>query len=398
MRMIPYSKQWIDDEDINAVINVLKGSWLTQGPVVEQFEHAIAKYCGAKYAVAVVNGTAALHLACLAAGLGKEHKLWTSPNTFVASANCALYCGAGPDFVDIDPLTYNMSIDALERKLFEAETNSNLPKVLVPVHFAGQSCEMERIYYLSKKSHFTVIEDACHAIGGSYKGNKIGSCEFSDMAVFSFHPVKHITTGEGGMITTNNKEIYETLLLLRSHGIVRDPKVYKNKDMAFTRKESNLWYYEMHTMGFNYRITDFQCALGISQLNKLDSFVSRRRKIASMYNEAFKGTPNLKIPVEMEGVLSAYHLYTVQIDFIKLGITRNDLMKKLKAMNIGTQVHYIPVHLQPYYRRRFNYKKGEFYASEEYYSKALSLPLYPEMTDNDVNYVISGIKQIFGGG
>jgi UDP-4-amino-4,6-dideoxy-N-acetyl-beta-L-altrosamine transaminase len=404
MKIIPYGRQWVEEEDIRAVVKVLQSEHLTQGPVIERFESAVAKYCGAKYAVAVSSGTAALHIACLAARLGKGDILWTSPNTFVASANCALYCGAKPDFVDISPHTYNMSVDAMEAKLYEAKKNDSLPKVVVPVHFGGQSCEMERIYYLSKKFNFTIIEDASQAIGGSYKGDKIGSCSHSDMTVFSFHPVKHITTGEGGAITTNNQDLYETLLLLRTHGITKDPAKFINKDLAFVNSSfsnsqstihnpqlPNPWYYEMQELGFNYRITDIQCALGLSQLNKLDAFIEKRRSIAAKYDEAFKDIEWIKVPVEPEASRSTYHLYVVQIDFDKLGKNRSQVMTILREKGVGTQVHYIPVHLQPYYRNKFGYKEGDYPATEQYYKRCLSLPIFPLLSDGEIDMIINSL-------
>lgn len=385
MNIIPYSRQWIDEEDINAVANILRGNWLTQGPTIEQFERAVAEYCGVKYAVAVSSGTAALHIACLAAGLGTDDILWTSPNTFVASSNCALYCGAHPDFVDIAPRTYNVDVDALEVKLSNVERTGSLPKIVVPVHFAGQSCEMERVQQLSKKYNFTVIEDACHAIGGSYKGSKIGSCKFSDMTVFSFHPVKIITTGEGGMVLTNNKDLYQKLILLRTHGITRDT--------FFMEDESDGdWYYQQIELGMNYRITDIQAALGLSQFRRIDEFVTRRNELAERYNRVLSDLP-LTLPCQHPDTYSAFHLYVVRLKLNKLKKTRKMIFDLLRQKRIGVNVHYIPVHTQPYYRR-LGFSFGQFPESERYYNEALTLPLFPAMTDNEQDYVISSLREV----
>lgn len=383
--MIPYSRQNINDEDINAVINVLKSDWLTQGPVIKQFEYAVAEYCGAKYAVAVSNGTAALHIACLAAGLGKDALLLTSPNTFIASANCALYCGAKPDFVDIDPLTYNMSIDAMEAKLSKAKKNGYLPKIVIPVHFAGQSCEMDRIYHLSKKYKFTVIEDACHAIGGSYKGTKIGSCKFSDMTVFSFHPVKIITTGEGGMVLTNNKDFYQRLTRLKTHGITKDFK-------SMEKESEGHWYYQQIELGMNYRITDIQAALGLSQLRRIDKFVSRRRELAQRYNELLSDFP-LILPWQHKDTFSAFHLYIVRLRLDKIKKSRREVFEELRQKGIGVNVHYIPVHTQPFYQK-LGFKWGDFPHAENYYKEAISIPIYYGLTNENQDFVISTLRNV----
>jgi UDP-4-amino-4,6-dideoxy-N-acetyl-beta-L-altrosamine transaminase len=384
---------------------VLRSDWLTQGPKIKEFENAIAAYCGAKYAVAVSSGTAALHIACLAAGLGKDDTLWTSPNTFVASANCALYCGAKPDFVDINSLTYNIDIDKLEAKLIEASKTDSLPKIVIPVHFAGQSCEMEQIYDLSKKYNFKIIEDACHALGGSYKNKKIGSCEFSDMTVFSFHPVKTLTTGEGGMILTNNEELYEKLLLLGTHGITKTPEKFTNKDLAFDRpyftnpkseidnlQSVNPWYYEQIDLGMNYRITDIQAALGLSQLDRIDGFIVRRRELVRRYNELFSDFP-LTIPWQCSDARSAFHLYVVRLKLDKIKKTRKEVFEELREKGIGANVHYIPVHTQPYYRR-LGFSCGQFPEAEKYYEEAITLPLYPSMTEKEQGYVVSTLREV----
>ena len=309
--MINYGKQNINAEDIEAVINVLKSDFLTQGPIIEQFEHKVAEYCGAKYAVAVSNATAALHIACLSAGLKKNEVVWTSPNTFVASANCALYCGGKVDFVDINESTYNMDVTILEEKLKNVEIK---PKIVIPVHFAGQSCEMEKIYELSKKYGFKIIEDASHAIGADYKNSKVGSCKYSDMTVFSFHPVKIITTGEGGMILTNSEKLYEKLKLYRSHGITRNKLLMKNNF-------DEPWYYEQIDLGFNYRITDMQAALGKSQMDRLDEFVDKRRVLAQKYDELLKDTKVIT-PYQDANAKSSWHLYVIKIDFQNINISK----------------------------------------------------------------------------
>jgi UDP-4-amino-4,6-dideoxy-N-acetyl-beta-L-altrosamine transaminase len=384
MNYIPYGKHSISEQDIQAVIEVLKSDLITQGPRVEKFERAVADYCGAKYAVAVSNGTAALHLACLAAGLTEGNTLWTSPNTFVASANCALYCGASPDFVDISPITYNMDENLLEKKLLKAEKNDKIPQIVIPVHFSGKSCDMEKIYYLSKKYNFVVIEDASHAIGGSYKNSKIGSCRFSDMAVFSFHPVKIITSGEGGMILTNRKDYYDKLVLYRTHGIVKDPQFMESPT-------EGVWYYQQVALGMNYRITDIQAALGLSQLKRIDDFVSRRQEIAARYDNLLEGLP-LKIPVRQSYSHSAFHLYVVQLDLENIKLSRRMLFERIRDDGISLNVHYIPVHLQPYYRR-LGFKESDFPHAEQYYKQAATLPIYFDMTDNDQVRVVDSLKR-----
>lgn len=383
--MIPYSRHWIDENDIKAVFDVLKSDWLTQGPTIEQFEQSVAEYCGAKYAVAVSSGTAALHIACLAAELGKGDTLWTSPNTFVASANCALYCGAKPDFVDIDSLTYNMSVNSLEAKLSTSKKNGVLPRIVIPVHFAGQSCEMEKVQQLSKKYNFTIIEDACHAIGGSYKGGKIGSCEFSDMTVLSFHPVKIVTTGEGGMVLTNNKDLYQKLMLLRTHGITRDT-------FSMEDESDGDWYYQQIELGMNYRITDIQAALGLSQFRRIGKFVAHRHELAERYNKVLSGLP-LTLPWQHPDTYSAFHLYVVRLKLNKLKKTRKMIFDLLRQKGIGVNVHYIPVHTQPYYRR-LGFSFGQFPESERYYEEAITLPLFPLMTEEEQDYIISALREI----
>jgi len=383
---ISYGRQSVDDRDIFSVVKTLRSDYLTQGPEIKEFEDAIAEYCGAKYAVAVSSGTAALHIACLVAGLGKGDTLWTSPNTFVASANCALYCSAKPDFVDINYLTYNMDVDKLEAKLIKAAEADTLPKVVIPVHFTGQSCEMERINDLSKKYNFKIIEDACHALGGSYKNKKIGSCEFSDMAVFSFHPVKSLTTGEGGMILTNNEELYEKLLYLRSHGITRESKFMEGNS-------DGPWYYQQIDLGMNYRITDIQASLGISQLKRIDYFVSKRHELAQQYNKSLSGLP-LILPYQHPDNYSAFHLYVVRLKLDKINKTRKEVFELLREKGIGVNVHYIPVHIQPYYKER-GFEYGQYPEAENYYEEAISLPLYPLMAENEQNRVVGSLCELF---
>lgn len=385
MNLIPYGRQYIIEDDILAVEEVLRSDWLTQGPTIEKFENAMAKYVGAKYAIAVSSATAALHIACLAVGLEQGDYLLTSPNTFVASANCGLYAGANVDFVDIDPRTYNLSVSELEEKLRIAKGNGKLPKVIVPVHFSGQSCPMERIAQLSREYGFYVIEDASHALGGSYEGNKVGSNKFSDMTVFSFHPVKIITSGEGGMITTNNEELYQRLIRLRSHGIIRDPGL-------MTGDSEGPWYYEQIELGYNYRMTDIQAALGLSQLSRVDQIVERRNMLALRYDEALRGLP-LILPLVAQEVYSAFHLYVVQINLERLNKTRMRVFEELRDAGINVNVHYIPVHTQPYYQK-LGFKKGDFPWSENYYERAITLPLYYGLTVEDQDYVIQKVKEV----
>lgn len=380
--MIYYGKQSIDEEDINSVIDVLKSDFLTQGPVIEKFEKAVAKYCGAKYAVAVTNATSALHIACLAAGLGKGDMLWTSPITFTASANCGIYCGADVDFVDIDDNSYDMSVTALKEKL---EKSKIKPKVVIPVHLAGQSCEMQEIYDLSKQYGFTVIEDASHAIGADYKDTKVGCCKYSDMTVFSFHPVKIITTGEGGMVLTNSEELYKKLTLYRSHCITRDENL-------MTKEADGPWYYQQIGLGFNYRMTELQAALGLSQLAKVDKFVARRRQLAERYNELLKDLP-LKLPYQNTDTDSSWHLYIVRVDFNKVKKTKKQIFAEMKAKGVCLNLHYIPVHTQPYYQN-LGFKHGDFPVSEKYYEEAFTLPLYYSLTDEQQDCVVNALKEV----
>ncbi|WP_019551934.1 UDP-4-amino-4,6-dideoxy-N-acetyl-beta-L-altrosamine transaminase [Propionispira raffinosivorans] len=380
--MIFYGKQDINQTDINQVIDVLKSDFLTQGPMIEKFEKRVAKYCGAQYAVAVTNATSALHIACLAAGVGKDDILWTSPNTFVASANCARYCGAEVDFVDIDSATYNISVAELELKLKNTEKK---PKIVVPVHFSGQSCDMERIYELAQQYSFIVLEDASHCIGGNYKDSKIGSCKYSDMTIFSFHPVKIITTGEGGMVLTNNKELYQKLLLFRSHGITRDEALLQGKS-------DGPWYYQQIDLGFNYRMTDMQAALGYSQMDRLDEFVARRRYLAKRYNELLQNLP-LTLPYQAAGTNSSWHLYVVRLDFGKIKLSKKEFFVQMKEKGIVLNVHYIPVHMQPYYQQ-LGFKSGDFPVSEQYYEEVFTLPLYYSLTDEQQGQIVEALQKV----
>lgn len=381
--MIYYGKQNVNEKDIQAVVEVLKSDFLTQGPAIEKFERTVAEYCGAKYAVAVTNATSALHIACKAAGLGHGDWLWTSPITFTASANCGRYCGANVDFVDIDDRTYNMSVEVLEEKLKKAKNEGKLPSVVVPVHLAGQSCDMERIHALSQEYGFTVLEDASHATGADYKDTKVGSCKYSDMTVFSFHPVKIITTGEGGMVLTNSKELYDKLCLYRSHGITRDPKL-------MTHEADGPWYYQQVELGYNYRMTDIQAALGSSQMQRLDEFVSRRRYLAARYNELLKGLP-LRTPYQHPDTKPSWHIYVVRVDFDKVKKTKKQIFAEMKERGIVLNLHYIPVHTQPYYEK-LGHKPEECPVSLQYYKEAFTLPLYYSLTDEQQDEIVRALE------
>lgn len=390
MRFLPYSRQNIDKDDIKNVLKVLKSDFITQGPQISNFEKNFAKYVGSKYALACATGTAALHLSCLALGIGKNQNILTSPITFVASANCGEFVGAKTHFVDIDKKNFCLSPYHLEEKLKKIKID-----LVVVVHMSGHSAEMEKIYKLKKKYKFYLIEDACHALGGKYSKKKVGSCNYSDLSTFSFHPVKPITTGEGGMITTNNKTIYEKLLIFRTHGIHKNPIKFENNNIAFDKEGNpNRWYYEMSNLGYNYRITDLQAALGNSQLKKLDKFTSIRNKIAKIYNKGFKNNEFITIPTVQKHVKHAYHLYTILIDFNAINKSRNQVMSELAKINIGTQVLYIPVFLQPYYKKKYNYKVEKFQNSIEYYNQALSIPIFTSLKKSEVNYIIKKINEI----
>jgi len=374
---LPYGRQWIDDDDISAVINVLKGDYLTTGPYVSIFEQEVAKYVGASYAVSFSNGTAALHGACFAAGITEGDEVITTPLTFAASANCVLYQGGKPIFADIDPKTYNIDSTEIEKKI------TTKTKAIIPVHFTGQPVSLDAVMEIAKKHNLIVIEDAAHALGAAYKKKMIGS--ISDMTMFSFHPVKHITSGEGGLITTNNKEYYEKLLQFRSHGITRD----QNRLV----QNHGPWYYEMQFLGYNYRMTDIQAALGTSQLKKIDKFIDLRKKYASMYNEAFKHISELSIPFQDENGQSSWHLYIIRLHLEQLTASRKDIFEALLQENIGVNVHYIPVHLMPYYQG-LGYKCGDCPNAEKLYEEIITLPLFPAMTEDDIRDVIKAVKNV----
>ncbi|MCC6502373.1 MAG: UDP-4-amino-4,6-dideoxy-N-acetyl-beta-L-altrosamine transaminase [Deltaproteobacteria bacterium] len=382
--MISYGRQTIEADDIEAVVKVLASGMLTQGPVVEEFERKLAAYTGAKYAVVCANGTAALHLACKAAGLGPGDKVLTTPLTFLATANAALYVGAAPVFVDIDPDTLNIDFREAEKKVMA----DHAIKAMIPVHFAGSPFDVEEAARISRQKNLILIEDACHALGASWTDSagevrKVGSSSHSDMTVFSFHPVKSITTGEGGAITTNSRRLHERLTALRAHGVIKDPARLFNP-------EGLPWYYEMQDLGFNYRLTDMQSALGVSQLNKLDKFIARRKEISSLYGRLLSKYPFIKTPVAAHGCESAWHLYPVRIDFNEVGASKKEFFELMKSIGINLQVHYIPVHLQPYYRA-LGFKPGDFPAAESFYSEEVSLPIYPLLADEEAGAVVEAL-------
>ncbi len=389
--MIPYGKQDISLADIEAVVQVLQSDYLTQGEQVPLFEHTVAAYCGAQYAVAVNSATSALHIACLALGLGKGGRLWTSPNTFVASANCALFCGATVDFVDIDSRTYNMCVEALEEKLHAAKKTHTLPDIVMPVHFAGQSCDMKRIHELSVEYGFKIIEDAAHAIGGKYLGSPIGGGKYSDITVFSFHPVKIVTTGEGGMATTNQQPLAEKMQLLRSHGVTREPHLMTQSSSDSTPLEG-AWVYQQVGLGFNYRMTEMQAALGISQMQRLDHFIQIRTKFAKRYNTDLIGLP-LALPYQTLESDSSFHLYPVLIQTDQISRTRAEVFNALREHGIGVNVHYIPVHTQPYYQK-MGFAQGDFPVAEAYYQQTISIPVFHAMTEQDQETVIKVLQQV----
>jgi UDP-4-amino-4,6-dideoxy-N-acetyl-beta-L-altrosamine transaminase len=382
--VIPYGRQDITQADIDAVVEVLRSDWLTQGPMVPRFEEAVARYAGAGHAVAVNSATSALHIACLALDLGPGDLLWTSPVTFVASANCGLYCGAEVDFVDIDPRSYNMSPAALEAKLQAAEQSGRLPQVVVPVHLAGQSCDMAAIRALADRYGFRIIEDASHAIGGRYRGEPVGNCRYSDITVFSFHPVKIITTAEGGMALTNDAELAARMEMLRSHGITRDPA-------RMSRAPDGPWYYEQQLLGFNYRMTDLQAALGLSQAARLDEYVARRHALAARYDALLADLP-LTCPWQHPDSYSGLHLYVIRVHDDQDGERRQRVFDGLRARDIGVNVHYIPVHTQPYYRA-MGFAPGDFPVAEAYYAEAISLPMYPTLSEAEQDRVVAALRE-----
>ena len=384
-QVIPYGRQDINEADIAAVVDVLKSDFLTQGPVIPAFEKALSDYVGAKFCLATNSATSALHIACLALGVGEGDIVWTSAITFVASANCALYCNASVDFVDIDLGSGNMSLNALKIKLEQAKKMGTLPKVLIPVHMGGQSCDMEAIAILGKEYGFAIIEDASHAIGGAYKQQKVGSCEFSDITVFSFHPVKIITTGEGGAVFTNHEKLAKKMQLLRSHGITRDQS-------EMVSESDGPWYYQQIDLGFNYRITDLQAALGLSQMNRLDEFVGRRNELATQYDKLLKDLP-VFIPERTNAVHSSFHLYVIQLDLEKINKSHQEVFIQLRQVGIGVNLHYIPVYLHPYYQN-LGFSKGYCPNAEEYYSRAISIPLYSGLSNEQQDFVVKQLEEI----
>ncbi|PKG81130.1 UDP-4-amino-4,6-dideoxy-N-acetyl-beta-L-altrosamine transaminase [Colwellia sp. 75C3] len=379
--MIPYGKQDINQADIDAVVDVLTSERLTQGPVVPEFEKKTLTHCQSRFAIASNSATSALHIACLSLGITKGDIVWTSPISFVASANCALYCNADIDFVDIDPVTGNMSVSALALKLKKAKKNNALPSAIIPVHLAGQACDMEVIYLLAQEFGFKIIEDASHAIGGYYQDSPVGSCKFSDITVFSFHPVKIITSAEGGMALTNDKKLAKKMRSYRSHGIV-------NSEEDFKKETHGPWYYEQQSLGFNYRMTELQAALGVSQLNRLSTFVEKRHQLAQIYDQAFKAE-NLSSLHQSSDSVSSYHLYILLLPTSKSDLQRK-LFEYLRAKEIFVQIHYIPIHLQPYYTK-LGFNVGDFPNAEAYYKRAISLPLHPNLQPKEQTYIINNV-------
>ncbi|MCF2948137.1 UDP-4-amino-4,6-dideoxy-N-acetyl-beta-L-altrosamine transaminase [Paraglaciecola aquimarina] len=379
--MLPYGKHSVDEDDVDAVIDVLRNQFLTQGAIVPQFETALCEYTHSQYAVAVNSGTSGLHIACLAAGVGQNDLVWTVPNTFVASANCALYCGAKIDFVDIDKTTRNIDLAQLAQKLLLAKQQNNLPKVLILVHFSGLSCDMQTIQKLTLKYGVLLIEDAAHALGGNYKNTKIGCCKYSDMTVLSFHPVKSITSAEGGAVLTNNQSLQQKLVLFAKHGVTRDPS-------QMSGDSHGPWYYQQVELGYNYRMSDIHAALGLSQLKKIDNFISKRRELAAKYDQALADLP-LLLPQISELQNSAWHLYMIELKTH----SRKDVFQKLHEKNIGVNVHYIPIHLQPYYQN-LGFKQGDFPVAETFYNHALTLPLFPDMTAQQQAQVIQALREV----
>ena len=382
---IPYGKQNINQADVDAVVDVLKSDFLTQGPQVPAFEKSVAQLVGAQYALAVNSATSALHIACLALGLGKGDVLWTSPITFVASSNCALYCGADVDFVDVDSQTYNMSISALKLKLEQAKKDNKLPKIVVPVHLCGQPCDMAKIYALSQEYGFKIIEDASHAIGGKYQGTYVGAGQYSDITIFSFHPVKIVTTAEGGMALTNDAKLAQKMDLLRSHGVTR------NQDLM-SKEPEGPWYYQQVDLGFNYRMTELQAALGVSQMHRLEQFVAKRHDIAKVYNKILQDLP-VVLPYQLPETYSGLHLYVIRLKLDEISKTRKEVFELLREKGIGVNVHYIPVHTQPYYEN-LGFKQGDFPEAESYYASAISLPMYPDLTQMQIEYIYQTLKEI----
>lgn len=386
--MIPYGRQDITRADIDAVVSVLESDFLTQGPMVPRFEQRVAQHVGVNHALAVNSATSALHIACLALGLQKGDWLWTTPVTFVASANCGLYCGAQVDFVDIDPRTYNLCPKALASKLELADKNGRLPKVLVAVHLCGQPCDMQAIHALAQRYNFKVIEDASHAIGGQYQGEFVGNCRYSDVTIFSFHPVKIITTAEGGMALTNHAELANQMNLLRSHGITRDPA-------QMTHESDGPWYYQQIDLGFNYRMTELQAALGFTQMERLDQYVARRHQLAKRYDDLLVALP-VTTPWQHPDSYSGLHLYVIRLQLDKIGKSHRQVFEGLRELDIGVNLHYIPVHTQPYYQR-MGFNAGDFPESERYYEEAISLPMFQTMTEEQQDEVVGSLRKVLQG-
>lgn len=387
MSKIPYGRQNISEEDIKAVVEVLKSDFLTQGPVVPEFEKIVSKYCGAAYGIAVNSATSALHTACLALGVGPGDLVWTTPITFVASANCVRYCGADVDFVDIDPRTYNLSVECLAEKLQQAKTAGRLPKVVIPVHLAGQSCDMHGIAALAKQFNFKIIEDASHAIGASYRGEKVGSCRYSDITIFSFHPVKIITTAEGGVAVTNDPALAKQMARLRSHGITRSPE-------EMTHAPDGSWYYQQIELGFNYRMTEMQAALGVSQMTRLDQFVAQRHELVNRYDQLLEGSAVIT-PWQDPEAYSSHHLYVVRVLGGVNGPSHSETFENLRSGGVGVNLHYIPVYRHPYYEK-MGFKRADFPEAESYYKQAISLPLFPGLAKQEQNEVVHLLKGSVG--
>jgi UDP-4-amino-4,6-dideoxy-N-acetyl-beta-L-altrosamine transaminase len=382
--MIPYGKQNIDQSDIDAVTEVLKSDWLTQGPKVPLFESKVAAFCDANFSVATNSATSALHIACLALNVGENDLVWTSPISFVASSNCALYCGAQVDFLDIELETGNISVKLLKDKLLKAKSENALPKVIIPVHLAGQSCDMEEIHKLSKDFGFKIIEDASHAIGGSYKNSKVGSCSFSDITVFSFHPVKIITSAEGGMALTNDEKLARRMQMLRSHGITSD-------EAEMTEPSHGVWYYQQQYLGFNYRMTDIQAALGLNQLTKIDNFIKRRNQLAHFYDKTLRGSKAVPL-TQKPNTYNAYHLYIVRVPSISK-LQHKELISKLRNAGLIGHLHYIPIYLQPFYKQ-MGFQEGYCKNAEEYYSTAITLPLFPDLKESEIEYICTTLNKL----
>ena len=388
--MISYGKQSIDQTDIDAVVKILKGDWLTQGPAVQTFENDLQNYFGAKHVCAVANGTAALHLSGLALGWQKDDIVITSPITFLATANCIVYAGATPDFVDIDPATYTIDPSLVEEKVKAYQSSGKKVKAIIGVDYAGHPCDWKALREIANKYELQLVNDNCHALGATYLDDKQYAVKYADLVIQSYHPVKHLTTGEGGAVLTNNSELDEKIRRLRTHGMTKDNSKFSIQHQSLNEP----WYYEMHELGYNYRITDFQCALGSNQLKKLDRFVQKRRKISKRYDDSFSNIENIKIPELLSNVEPSYHLYPLQIDFKKLLFSKVELFERMKKAGINLQVHYIPIHLQPFYKKNYGFQQGDFPISERFYQNELSLPIYPDLSDKNVSLVIDSILEI----